>query len=268
MEYGRPFLRMTSEAEAAADMQRAFSTSEEKLDVLREFATLCGIPANVVNSLTLIDYGDFYRAIRLWKNYFIKTNSLIDGYLASLASLESKTVQQEFFYMDLMVLKNTIILLESCNSEEKMREWVRGFSSLDLMASAMTEFALDRAREASASEREQARIRGLKKIFMGNLTLLHKIRGKMPWSDGSKMTLNLGVLSHQIIKMARWARVEMDRQNDEVDDLLFQARLDNLREDPLKLTGIERLVQAFADEAARNFLAKLPAAGTKQCRAA
>jgi hypothetical protein len=246
---------MTSAAEAAADMQRAFSTSEEKLDVLREFATLCGIPANVVNSLTLLDFGDFYRAIRLWKNYFIKTNSLIDGYLASLASLESKTVQQEFFYMDLMVLKNTIILLESCNSEEKMREWVRGFSALDFVSTAMSDVS-----------DEESPIRS--QFFAGNLTVWHKIRGKMPWSDGSKITLFLGRVNHQIIKMARWARVEMDKQNDEVDDLLFQARLDNLREDPLKLTGIERLVQAFADEAARNFLAKLPAAGTKQCRVA
>jgi hypothetical protein len=264
---------MTSQAEAASQMERALkpSTSTEKLAIFKDFATLCGIPAIVVNKLTLTDFGDFQRIVREWKNYFNSCNALIERYLKSLSSLRSSgslTDNQEMFYIDLMVLKNAIILFESCNTAEKMLQWVRGFSSLDLMASAMTEFAIDRAREAGASEREQERIRGLKKTFMGNRTLLHKIRGKMPWSDGSKMTLNLGVLNHQIIKMARWARVEMDKQNDEVDDLLFQARLDNLREDPLKLTGIDRLVQAFADEAARKFLAGLPAAGTKQCRAA
>jgi hypothetical protein len=113
---------------------------------------------------------------------------------------------------------------------------------------------------------EESRIRS--QLFAGNLTVWHKLRGKMPWSDGSKITLFLGRVNHQITKMARWAGVQTDKQNDEVDDLLFQARLDNLREDPLKLTGIDLLVQAFADEAARNFLAKLPAVSTKQCRGA
>lgn len=241
---------MTSSAAAAAEMQRAFSTSEEKLAVLKEFATLCGIPANVVNSLTLLDFGDFYRGIKFWKNYFVTTNSLIDGYLASLASLGSKTVQQELLYMELMVLKNTIILLGSCNLEEKMREWVRGFSALDFVSTAMSDVS-----------DEESPIRS--QFFAGNLTVWHKIRGKMPWSDGSKITLFLGRVNHQITKMARWAGVQTDKQNNEVDDLLFQARLANLREDPLKLTGIDRLVQAFADEAARNFLAKLPPAGKK-----
>jgi len=271
LEYGRPFLRMTSAAEAAEQMERALSPSEEKFDVFRDFANLIGIPAFVENSLTLTDFGDFQRFVRAWKCNFNSSNVLIERYLSSLRSLRSLgslTDNQEIFNIDLMVLQNAIILFESCNTAEKMNEWVRGFSSLDLMASAMTEFAIDRAREAGASERKQARIRGLKKIFMGNRTLLHKIRGKMSWSDGSKMTLNLGVLNHQIIKMARWARVETDKKNQEVDDLLFQARLDNLREDPLKLTGIDLLVKAFADEAARNFLAKLPAVSTKQCRGA
>jgi hypothetical protein len=240
---------MTSPAAAAAEMQRALSTSKEKLAVLRKFATLCGIPDNVVNSLTLLDFGDFFRAIKLWKNYFDTTIRIIDGYLASLESLQSKTDKQHFFRMELMVLKNTIILLESCNSEEKMREWVRGFSALDFVSTAMSD--------------EESPIRS--QFFAGNLTVWHKLLGKMPWSDGSKITLFLGRVNHQITKMARWARVEMDKQNQEVDELLFQARLDNLREDPLKLTGIDRLVQAFADEAARNFLAKLAPAGSKKC---
>ena len=259
---------MTSSAAAAAELAKALSPSKQQLRELKEYADLRGIRRDVVNELTLADFGDSHRFLNSWKHNFNKTNVLIESYLSSLSFLRSSgslTDNQEILYIDLMVLKNAIILFESCNTAEKMNDWVRGFSSLDLMASAMTEFAIDHAREAGASEREQERIRGLKKIFMGNLTILHKIRGKMPWSDGSKMTLNLGVLNHQIIKMARWARVEMDKQNKEVDDLLFQARLDNLREDPLKLTGIDRLVQAFADEAARNFLAKFPPAGSKKC---
>ena len=157
------------------------------------------------------------------------------------------TDNQEMFYIELMVLQNAIILFASCNTEEKMVQWIRGFSSLNFVSTAMSEAGI------------------LSEIFMGNLRLSHKLRRKIPWSDGSKLHRVLTELNIQIKKMARWARVEMDRQNDEVDDLLFQARLDNLREDPLKLTGYDRLVQAFADEAARNFLAKLPAAGTKQC---
>ncbi len=239
---------MTSPAAAAAEMQKALAKSEEKLAVLREFATLCGIPANVVNKLTLLNFGDFYREIKLWKNYFGTTNCLIDSYLAAFESLDSKAEKQELFRMDLMVLKNTIILLESCNSEEKMRDWVRGVSALDFVSTAMSD--------------EESPIRS--KFFAGNLTVWHKIRGKMPWSDRSKITLFLGRVNHQITMMARWAGVEKGK-NQEVEDLLFQARLANLREDPLKPTGINRLVQAFADEAARNFLEKLPAAGTKQC---
>jgi hypothetical protein len=259
---------MTSSAAAAAEMQRDLSPSEEKLAIFQEFANLCGIPANVVNSLTLLDFGDFQRIVKDWKNYFHSCNALIERYLSSLRFLRSSgslTEKQDIFYIELMVLQNAIILFASCNTEEKMLEWVRGFSSLNFVSTAMTEFALDRAREASASEREQARIRGLKKIFMGNLRLSHKLRRKIPWSDGSKLHRVLNELNLQITKMARWARVETDKQNDEVDELLFQARLDNLRDDSLKLKGIDRLVQAFADEAVRNFLAKLPAAGSKKC---
>ena len=243
---------MTSAEDAALQMQRALSPSAERLAIFKELATLCGIPAIVVNSLTLSNFGDFQRIVREWNNYFHSCNALIKLYLSSLGSLRSSgslTDNQEMFYIELMVLQNAIILFESCNTEEKMLEWVRGISALDFVSTAMSE----------------AGILSDPPILMGNLRLSHKLRRKIPWSDGSKLHRVLTELNIQITKMARWALVEMDRQNDEVDDLLFQARLDNLRENPLKLTGIERLVQAFADEAARKFLAGLPAAGNKQC---
>jgi len=241
---------MTSQAEAASQMQRALSPSAEKLEIFKDFATLCGIPAIVVNKLTLSDFGDFQRIVMHWKNYFHSCNALIERYLKSLSSLRSSgslTDKQEMLYIELMILQNAIILFASCNTAEKMLQWVRGFSALDFVSTAMSV-------EGIISE-----------IFMGNLRLSHKILGKIPWSDGSKLHRVLTELNLQIKKMARWARVEMDRQNDEVDDLLFQARLANLRDDSSKLTGIELLVQAFADDAARKFLAGLPAAGTKQC---
>jgi hypothetical protein len=235
---------MTSAEDAALQMKNALrtSTSEEKLAIFQEFANLCGIPAIVVNELTLADFGNFPRTARTWKNYFHSTNALIERYLSSLGSLRSSgslNDKQEMFYMELMIFQNAIELFGSCNTDEKMLQWVRGFSALDFVSTAMSEAGI------------------LSEIFMGNLRLSHKIRGKKPWSDGSKLHRVLSELNNQVKKMARWARVETDKQNDEVDELLFQARLDNLREDPLKLTGIDRLVQAFADEAARNFLAKL-----------
>ena len=126
----------------------------------------------------------------------------------------------------------------------------------------MKEFALDEARKADASESKLYKISNKKRVFCGNTTMWHQIRRKQPWDDGSKITLNLGALHHQINMMAKWAGVKQGK-NQEVEDLLFEARLTNLRDDPHKLSAIDQLVQAFADEAAKNFLAKLAPAGMK-----
>jgi hypothetical protein len=229
---------MTSSAAAAAQLVKALSPSEQQLSELKEYADFCGIPAIVCNRLTRLD-------LKLTL-MFTRTKKVLRGFLRTIYALESLTDKQHVLYHELMVFFNTIDLYESCKEDPaKMLKWVRGFSALWIVSQAMSE-------------------NGIKSgVFGGNEGFFHF--GRPAWSGESNKYGNvLSSMNLLIKKMAFWAGVESGK-NDEVEDLLFEARLANLREDPLKLTGIERLVQAFADEAARNFLAKLPAAGTKLC---
>ena len=218
-------------AAAAAELARDLSPHEQLLNALKNYADWFGVKAVVVNRLTRLEL--------LITHMLRQIIQILDGFLQTISKLETLTEKQHALYRELMVLKNTIVLYEFCkNDSAKMLQWVRGFSELFLVETAMTQYALDEARKNGASQRKLEAIRAKKRFFCGHTTKLHILLRNQPWSNGSKITLNLGVLSHQIIKMARWARVEMDKKNDDVDDLLFQARLDNLREDPLKLTGI------------------------------
>jgi hypothetical protein len=229
---------MTSSAVAAKELARALSPSEQQLSELKEYADFCGIPAIVCNRLTRLD-------LKLTL-MFTRTKEVLSGFLKSIYALESLTDKQHTLYCEIMVFKNTIDLYNSCKEDPaKMLQWVRGFSALWIVSWAMSE-------------------NGIKSgVFGGNEGFFHF--GRPSWPEGSNKYGNvLSSMNLLIQKMAKWAGVEKGK-NQEVEDLLFQARLANLREDPLKLTGIDRLVQSFADEAARNFLAKLPVAGNKNC---
>jgi hypothetical protein len=260
---------MTSSAAAAAELARALSPSpsEKHCQALREFADFCDIPITVVNKLTKSDFSDFYRLMKLWMPIFFVTIKRIDSLIEALNQISEKSDKQMLLYVELSTLRNTFTYFESCRTHEFMLQFVRGLSAFFLVETAMIEYALDEARKAGANERRLEAIRDKKRVFFGDKTMWHTFRMKEPWDDGSKITLNVSALLYQINKMAKWAGVQ-EGKNPEVDDLLFQARLDNLRECPLKLTAIDRLVQAFADEASRNFLAKLAPAGSKNCRGA
>lgn len=232
---------MTSSAAAAAELARALSPSEQQLSVLKEYADLCGIPAGVVNRLTRLE-------LRL-ANMFTRTNAVLNGFLKTISALDSLSDKQHALYRELMLLKNTIDLYDSCKDDPaKMLQWVRGFSALWIVSQAMSE-------------------NGIKSgVFGGHEGFFHF--GRPAWfGDDNKFSNVLASVKILIRKMSKWAGVQ-EGKNEEVEDIIFEARLANLREDPLKLTGIDRLVQAFADEAARNFLAKLPPAGSKNCRTA
>jgi hypothetical protein len=228
---------MTSSAAAVAELAKALSPSEQKLSDLKDYADFCGIRRIICNRLTRLELE--------MTTMFTRTKEVLGGFLKSIYALESLTDKQHTFYCELMLLKNTIDLYESCKEDPaKMLQWVRSFSALWIVSQAMSE-------------------NGIKSgVFGGHEGFFHF--GRPSWPEGSNKYGNvLASMNLLIQRMAKWAGVEKYK-NDEVDDLLFQARLDNLREDPLKLTGIDRLVQAFADEAARNFLAKLLKAGTEQ----
>jgi hypothetical protein len=260
---------MTSPADAAAELKRALSQSksDEICGLYKEFADLCGIPPNVVNQLTQSNFSDFLQVKRDWMPKFSSITKLIESILESLEKIEEKDESQKLLYIEIGTLQNVFVFFESCDTRAKMLQFVRVFSALPLVESAMTEFALDEGRKAGASASKLVRIRNKKRVFGGILTPWHQFRRKQPWDDGSKFTLNLGALRNQINMMAKWANVQLDK-NQDVKDLNFKLRLENLREDPLKLTGYELLVQTFMDEAARNFLATLLPAGTTPCRRA
>jgi hypothetical protein len=234
---------MTSSAAAAAQLANALSPSEQQLSELKEYADLCGIPANVVNKLTK---PDFVHEAKLWKNVFTRTLQLLYNCLQSCASLESITTEQHAFYKEIMLLNNVLALYDSCYLDPaKMLQWVRGFSALWIVSEAMSQ-------------------NGIKSgVFGGDEGVFHF--GRPAWSGHFNKYENvLSSMNLLIKKMAEWAGVQQGK-NQEVDDLILDARLANLQEDPIKLRGIDRLVQAFADEASRNIHAKLAPAGTKTC---
>lgn len=230
---------MTSLAAAAKELAIALSPSEQKLSELREYADFCGIPAFVLNRLTRLDF--------VLTDTFKRTLQVLSGYLKFVLALERMTDEQYSFYREIMVLKNTIDLYESCKTDSaKMLQWVRGFSALWIVSVAMSE-------------------NGIKSgVFGGDEGVLHF--GRPSWSgDANKYGNVLASMNLLIQKMAKWAGVQQGKDQG-LEDLLFQARLDNLREDSVKLTVIDRLVQAFADEAVREILKKvreMPPAGSK-----
>jgi len=258
---------MGSAQSRPVDKTSGLSPADEKCDLFKSYANFCGIRQDVINKLTESNFSDFNGLLKLWKPRFSVVITRITDLLELLKKIEQKNENQHLLYSELSDLQTLFVYFESCNTRERMLEFVRCISAFPLMESAMTDYALDEARNAGASERELERIREKKRVFGGNRTKWHQVRKKEPWDNGSKITLNLSALLHQINNMAKWASVGVQPGNiksvkEQVVDLLFQARLDNLREDPLKLTGINRLVKAFADDAARNFLAKFPKAGT------
>ena len=227
---------MISSAAAAAQLANALSPSEQQLSELKEYADFCGIPANVFNKLT---NPDFVHEAKFWKTVFTRTLQLLDGFLQSCASLESINEKQHAFYKEIMLLKNVITLYDSCYSDPaKMLQWVRGFSALWIVSQTMSE-------------------NGIKSgVFGGNEGFFHF--GRPTWNESSNKYDNvLASMNLLIQQMAKWAGVQPGK-NEEVDDLILDARLANLQEDSLKLKGIDRLVQAFAYDFARNFLEKLP----------
>lgn len=249
------------------------SPADKQCELYRSFADICGIRPNVKNQLTESDFSDFQEILKCWKLRFSVVFSRITDLLELLKKNEKRNEKQLLLYSELSDLHTMFVFFESCNTRERMLEFVRCISALPLMESAMTDYALEQARNAGASERELERIRVKKRFFCGDLTKWHRVRNKKPWDDGSKVTFNLSALVHQINKMAKWAGFGVQPGNtkslkEQVDDLLFEVRLAELRKDPLKLTGIDRLVKALADKAARNFLDKLPPAGSKNCRQA
>jgi hypothetical protein len=232
---------MTSSAAAAAQLAKALSPSEQQLSVLKEYADLCDIQAVVVNRLTKLDLKKTLM--------FDRTIQFLNNLLKTISALESLTVEQRALYRELMVLKNTIDLYKSCNEDPaKMLQWVRGFSTLWIVSQAMSENDIKSG------------------VFGGHEGVFHF--GRPAWSGESNKFGNvLSSMNLLIQKMAKWAGVQQGK-NEEVEDFIFEARLENLRDDSQKLTGIDRLVQAFADNATREILAKLPPAGSKNCRQA
>lgn len=233
---------MTSSAAAAAQLAQALSPSEQQLSELKEYANVCGIQGIICNRLTRNELD--------MSMLFNRTTNLLNVFLQTISLLKSLTDKQRAFYRDLMVLKNTIDLYESCkNDPEKILQWVRGFTALWIVSQALSEN------------------RSKSMVFGGHEGQFHvgKYFGRPAWSGDANMFGNvLSSINREISRMAKWAKVQPGK-NQEVEDLLFEARLANLREDPSKLSAIDRLVQAFADEAAREILAKLTPAGKKQC---
>jgi hypothetical protein len=178
-----------------------------------------------------------------------RTNEVLSGFLKSIDALESLPDKQRNFYLEIWELKNTIDLYESCRQDPaKMLQWVRGFSALRIVSQAMSENRINSG------------------FFGGHEGFFHF--GRSAWPEASNKYGNvLASVNILIQNMARMAGVQPE-QSQQVEEILFEARVDNLRDNPVKLTANDHLVQAFAEEAARKILKNLeemPPAGKKNC---
>jgi hypothetical protein len=218
-------------------MTSGLSPADEKCDLFKSYADFCGIRSNVKNQLTESNFSDFNGLLKLWNPRFSFVITRITDLLELLNFFEQKNEKQHLLLIELSDLQTLFVYFESCNTRERMLQFVRALSAFPLMESAMTDYALDQARKAGASERKLASIREKKRVFCGDLTKWHQVRNKKPWDDGSKVTFNLSALVYQINKMAKWAGVGVQPGNnmsfnEQVDELMFEVRLANLREDP------------------------------------
>ena len=250
------------------DETSGLSPADKKCELFKSYADFCGIRQDLINQLTESDFSDLIRLMNFWKPRFSVVIQRITDLLELLKKIEQKNERQHLLYLELSDLHDIFAYFESCNTRERMLQFVRALSAFPLMESAMTEYALDQARKAGASKRKLASIREKTRVFCGDRTKWHQVRNKKPWDDGSKVTFNLSALLHQINKMAKWAGIGVQPGNiqtveEQVDELMFETRLAILREDPLKLTGIDRYVEVFALWAAQK--TPLPAPGTKKC---
>ena len=202
------------------------------------------IPEHFENLFTLSS--DYER--KQLGNMFFRTLQLLREYLQAFPEEKLRSKNQHVAYVEFASLQRILISYPLfVNDTDMMRLWVRMFSCLPIVRQSMT---------------ENGHMSG---IFGGAQTFLQKIRGRMPWSD--KFGDVIASINLNLKAAAKFACMPPGTSS-AVDILILDARFELIMQDGPTKTLLDRIIEAFAQYAAKEHLSQLPPAGTKTCPSA
>jgi len=197
------------------------------------------IPVDFENLFTL-------SPVDLRKNLGIMFTEILQHlaeYLPNFPKKELRIQHQQLVYAELATLNLILIAYPSfVNDTDMMRLWVRMFSCLPIVRQSMT---------------ENGHTSG---VFGGVQTWIHKLRGRMPWTD--KFGDVISSINLRLIAAAKFACI-IPGINDAVDLLLLNARFELIMQEGPTKTLLDRIVEGFMLNAAKE--RAMPPAGTKSC---
>jgi hypothetical protein len=99
-------------------------------------------------------------------------------------------------------------------------------------------------------------------VFGGVQTWQHKFRKTMPWQN--QFDAVISSINLRIIASAKFACI-VPGVNTSVELLILNARFELIMQDGPTKTLLDRIVDVFAQYAAKEHKSQLPSAGTKSC---
>ena len=242
---------MPSNEEKKTGLKIALGQSEQILYELKELADFFNIPNNFVNLFTTHHppWVTYEAQLKYLFCFFKTTSKKLQEYIPNFPHPHQRNKIQTLLYMEFAALDNLFSLYQSCQKDSAlMMQWVRAFSALPIVS-----FAMSNA--------------GIKKgIYGGMQTFYQNMRGIMSWNNSGhiKFTLVISSLNILIQNSAKYAGIKKST-NQEVDDIILEARLANLMDDTPTKSLVDQIVEAFMNEMAIELLSKLVPAGIKAC---
>ena len=176
---------------------------------------------------------------------FSRTFHLLTEYLSAFPEEKLRSKHQNAVYIEFASLQRLLIAYPSfVNDTDMMRFWVRMFSCLPIVRQSMT---------------ENGHTLG---VFGGVQTWKHKFRKTMPWQN--QFVAVISSINLRIIASAKFACI-LPGLNTSVEMLILNARFELIMQDGPTKTLLDRIVDVFAQYAAKEHKSQLPSAGTKSC---
>lgn len=176
---------------------------------------------------------------------FARTLHLLAEYLLAFPEEKLRSKHQNVVYIEFASLQQLLIAYPSfINDTDMMRLWVRMFSCLPIVLQSMT---------------ENSHVSG---IFGGVLTWQHKFRKTMPWTD--KFGDVISSINLHLIAAAKFACI-IPGVNTSVEMLILNVRFELIMQDGPTKTLLDRIVDLFAQYAAKEHKSQLSSAGTTSC---
>ncbi len=176
---------------------------------------------------------------------FARTLNLLTEYLSAFPEEKLRSKYQNAVYIEFASLQRLLIAYPSfVNDTEMMRFWVCMFSCLPIVRRSMT---------------ENGHVSG---IFGGVLTWQHKFRKTIPWQN--QFLAVISSINLHLIAAAKFSCI-VPGVNTSVEMLILNIRFELIMQEGPTKTLLDRIVDVFAQYAAKEHKSQLPSAGTKSC---